>query len=253
MIEKRFATEPAGGKSRLEMKPILERVPPRRRLVADVAARLRRAILSRDLKPGERLPETELAAQLGVSRTPLREALRMLEQEALVVALPQGGVEVARLDAADADDLYELREVLDGLAARRLAAQGSREGVVGILRENVEQAKAALAEKDMERFTELNVSFHERIVEGSQNRWLGRFMPVIRMTIQLFYPVLASDVERAQQAVREHEAILEAIAGGDSEEAAERAREHARRAREALRKRLRAEEEKLRTGASDVA
>jgi len=229
----------------------LQRIPPRRRLVTDVAARLRRAILSRELKPGQRLLETELAVQLGVSRTPLREALRMLEQEALVVPLPRGGVEVALLSAADADELYELREALDGLAARRVAGQNGRDVVAGVLRENLEQAKVAVMKRDMERFTELNVSFHETIVEASGNRWLGRFIPIIRMTIQLFYPVLATDTGRAEQALEEHAAILEAIAGGDVEQAAERAREHARRARQALRERLNVEE-RLRTGGSHV-
>jgi len=218
------------------MATVLDRVT-RHRLVVEIASRLRRAILSGELAAGQRLSEVELAERLGVSRTPVREALRMLEQEALVVASPRRGVEVVRLSAADAADLYELREALDGLAARRLAAGAGAEVIAG-LADNLDRTRRALERKDMDAFLELNVAFHEMIASCSGNRWLDRFVPVIRMTIQMFHPVLAKQVERAWQAWEEHEQIYRAVRGGDAQGAERSARRHVRNARAALIKAL---------------
>jgi len=91
----------------------------RRRLVDDAAEALRKAILDGRFLPGARLRQTDLADQLAISRTPIREALVRLQQEGLVDLLPGGGVRVKLLDLDEAVELYDLREVLDGLAARR--------------------------------------------------------------------------------------------------------------------------------------
>src|SRR5690348_13675855 len=97
---------------------------PRARIVEEVLHRLRDAILSNRIPPGERLVQTELAEYFGVSRTPLREALRLLQRDGLVrVADGNGTVEVVRLSREDMIELYAIREVIDGLAARTMAEQ----------------------------------------------------------------------------------------------------------------------------------
>lgn len=205
----------------------------RRRLADEVARRLRQAILSGELRPGQKLREKELSVLLNVSRTPVREALRLLEQEALVVASGGRGVEVVRLDLADARDLYEIREVLDGLAARRAALAASADGLRA-LADNLEAAREALLKMDGMAFMELNVAFHESIAAQSGNPWLQKFIPVVRMTVQMFHPMLIRDVRRAWRALAEHERIYAALETGDSESAERSAREHVRNAKEAL-------------------
>ena len=98
----------------------------RRRLVDDAAETLRKAILDGRFLPGARLRQTDLADQLAISRTPIREALVRLQQEGLVDLLPGGGVRVKLLDLDEAVELYDLREMLDGLAARLAAGPGRR-------------------------------------------------------------------------------------------------------------------------------
>src|SRR3972149_6436766 len=105
----------------------------RRRLVDEATQTLRDAILNGRFKAGARLRQTDLAAQLAISRTPIREALGRLQQEGLIELLPGGGVRVALLDLTEAVELYDLREVLDGLAAR-LVSHRADEAALGRIR-----------------------------------------------------------------------------------------------------------------------
>ena len=155
----------------------------RRRLVDDVISHLRQLILDQELPPGTALLQTELAERLGVSRTPLREAFRILEREGLVkVANGNRTIEVARFGAAELRELYEMREVIDGLAARLLARNGLSEDLDGEL-------KALLAEMDVtaepfqpSRWFSAHLGFHVRIATCCGNSQLHSMLNLIRMT-----------------------------------------------------------------------
>src|SRR5699024_8835087 len=129
---------------------------------------LRRAILRGELKPGERLMEIQLAERLGVSRTPIREAIRKLELEGLVLMIPRKGAEVAKISARSLRDVLEVRRALEELAIE-LACQRMSEEEVGKLQKAQEDFKKAIAEGDAMKIAETDEHFHDVIYEGTQN------------------------------------------------------------------------------------
>lgn len=206
--------------------------PLKRVRLADEAARtLREAILTGEIVPGTRLNQVELATDLGISRTPLREALMKLEQEGLIELLPAGGLRVAVINLDDAVELYDVREVLDGLAAR-LAAQR----IAGPANQEIEghlaRMKACLASQDAHAWFIAHVAFHEGILRASGNRRLQALSTVVRLSIQRFHPVLLTTPNRLPEAYQEHRAIFEAIQAHDPGAAERLAREHIARAKE---------------------
>lgn len=203
----------------------------RRRLVDDAVQRLRAAILNGRVADGARLCQTDLADQLGISRTPIREALVRLQQEGLVELLPGGGVRVKVLDLDEAVELYDLREVLDGLAAR-LAA--SRIDAATLTRLDRALARQALCVErgDAGPWFAAHVAFHEEIVRAAGNRQLARLSTVIRLSIRHFHPLLLRTEHRLEHAYAEHRAIYDAIRTHDAEGAERLARAHIANAKE---------------------
>ena len=134
----------------------------RRRLVDEATQTLRDAILNGRFKAGARLRQTDLAAQLAISRTPIREALGRLQQEGLIELLPGGGVRVVLLDLTEAVELYDLREVLDGLAAR-LAAHRADEGALGRIRKALGRMAQCLARKDPNQWVGAHVAVPDEL------------------------------------------------------------------------------------------
>lgn len=208
---------------------------PRVRLVDEVAAELRDRILRGDYAPGHRLRQEQLAAEFDVSRTPVREAMRLLEREGLVLPDRVGGVRVMERDPATLVSAYELREVVDGLAAR-LAARDCGAGLAGELAEALEAQRAILnAPWDPEAWTKANTRFHGRLMEGTNNPYLRTLLPFVQMTSQVFRPMSVLGRERAAEAHAEHRAISEAVLRGDPEDAERLARAHIRGTAVALR------------------
>lgn len=203
------------------------------RLVDEVVGHLRDRILSGDYAPGAPLRQEQLAGELGVSRTPLREALRVLEREGLVTVSPGRGARVLVGDQRRLVAAYELREVLDGLAARLLAARGAAVGI-GLLETAIYAQRQALEPWDPREYTLANIRFHQTIFELSNNEFLIGQIPVVHMTSQVFMPFEVVKHSRAAHAVTEHNAILEAIKAGDGVTAEARAREHVHRTLESL-------------------
>ena len=197
----------------------------RRRLVDDATQTLRDAILNGRFLAGTRLRQTDLAAQLAISRTPIREALGRLQQEGLIELLPGGGVRVALLDLTEAAELYDLREVLDGLAAR-LAAHRSDEGALGRIRKALGRMAQCLARKDSNQWFGAHVAFHDEILRASGNKRLQGLSAVVRLSIRHFHPLLLKTENRLEDAYREHRGIYEAIAAHDAEAAERFARAH---------------------------
>jgi len=197
----------------------------RRRLVDDATQTLREAILNGRLPSGARLRQTDLAAQLHISRTPVREALGRLQHEGLVELLPRGGVRVALLDLEEAVELYDLREVLDGLAAR-LAARRASARSVAVLERALDRMARCLTRANPSQWFTAHVLFHEEIFRAAGNRRLRMLLPVVRLSIRHFHPLLLRTRHRLGQAYLEHRRIFDAIATHDPEAAEREARSH---------------------------
>ncbi len=197
----------------------------RRRLVDEVTQTLRDAILNGRFLAGTRLRQADLAAQLAISRTPIREALGRLQQEGLIELLPGGGVRVALLNLTEAVELYDLREVLDGLAAR-LAAHRAADGALGRIQKALGRMAQCLERKDPNQWFGAHVAFHDEILQASGNKRLQGLSAVVRLSIRHFHPLLLKTENRLEDAYREHRGIYEAIAAHDAEAAERFARAH---------------------------
>ena len=203
----------------------------RTRLVDQAVSTLREAILTGELASGTRLRQVQLASQLGISRTPLREALMKLEQEGLIELLPGGGLRVRLLDLDEAVELYDLREVLDGLAAR-LAAQRVTDREFREIERHLKAMKECLGRQDAHRWFVAHVSFHDAIFRASANARLQALSSVVRLSIQRFHPVLLTTPNRLADAWEEHREIFEAIRVHDADGAERLARAHIASAKE---------------------
>lgn len=197
----------------------------RTRLVDEVAALLRERIYSGLYRPGEKLRQEQLAEQLQVSRTPLREALRVLERDGLVEGLPGRGVRVVEADPSVLVEAYALRQAVDGVAAR-LAARRAGEAGVERLRALLAAQRELVDPWDAAAYTAANVEFHTAVMELSANRFVLAELPLLRMTSQVFIPVAVVPADRGRAAVEDHAGIVEAIARSAPEEAERRARAH---------------------------
>lgn len=186
---------------------------------------LRTAILEGKLKSGQRLMEVQLAEQLGVSRTPIREAIRKLELEGLVIMLPRKGAYVADMSFKDLIDVLEIRASLEGLAAS--LASGRRrdediEGLEKLAREFEESVKSG----DIEEVLKKDVEFHEYIFSLANNKKLYQIINSLWEQVHRFRVTYVSDYEASLSLVEEHNKILEAIKEGNCELAKIYATEH---------------------------
>jgi DNA-binding GntR family transcriptional regulator len=188
-----------------------------------VLAELRRRIVDGDYAQGERLTENRLAEDFGVSRNPVREALRVVETEGFVQILPRRGAVVATLDETTVRDLFSVRERLVTLAAG-LAAERATPDDIARLRALLEDASAATEAKDFDRVAELNSALHLAVIEISGNRWLASLSSAMYHHVHWVFRVGAA--QRAPHSWEEHIRVVDAIAAGDRAAAAKAAREH---------------------------
>ena len=192
--------------------------------------RLFEAILEGRLRPGQRLRETELAAALGVSRTPIREALWRLEVQGLVAHAPRKGMVIRTLEHQEITELYLMREVLEGTAAR-LAARHASEAEVLTLDEMVREDAERL--DDPEALARSNRTFHETLYRAAHNRYLLQLLAGLRASMSLLGRSSLYVEGRAAAALAEHEEIVSAISAHDSDGAEAAARRHIRSAHRA--------------------
>ena len=215
------------------------RVAPRARIVDEVLQTLRESILNHSIPPGARLVQIDLANRLGVSRTPLREAIRLLEQDGLVrVSDGNRTVEVVRLSRQDLVDLYAIREVIDGLAARTMAANGADAETKDLLANCVEIMKPAAGPFHGHDYFVAHVKFHTTILERCGNERLVSQLPLVRLTaasLRDSFPRFVTESrwtsakearQTAKVAHQEHLRVLQAIECQRPEEAEEAARVH---------------------------
>jgi DNA-binding GntR family transcriptional regulator len=219
--------------------PLFRKTPPRAALAADksesgsrsdlVYRKLRAAIESGALKPGERVMELEVAEWLEVSRTPVRDALRRLESEGMLALEPRLGLVVASLSRQATLELYVMREVLEGTAARLCARHASDSELMEL--EELVKREARL-EGQHEALVRHNRLFHEAVHRGAHNRYLEKSLSAVNDRMYLLGPSQMLLPERADSARAEHMEIFAHIRNRDPESAEAAARGHVRSAQQ---------------------
>jgi len=200
----------------------LDSYKPLRELVSDA---LREAIVNGTLRAGERLMEIQLAEDMGVSRTPVREAIRKLELEGFVVMLPRKGAYVADISIKDINEVFEIRTALDGLAAG-LAAERITEGELEQLERLLVEIGKPIEQGDLELVVEIDTRFHDVLYKASRNDRLVGIIGNLRELFQRFRTISMAFPGRIKETVEEHKRLVEAISQRDVELAQRLAREH---------------------------
>jgi len=200
----------------------LENYKPLRDIVFEY---LREAILTGKLEPAQRLMEVQLAEQLGVSRTPVREAIRKLELEGLVVMIPRKGAYVADVSLKDIIEVLEIRTALEGLAAS-LAAERMTDDEIQKLREVAEEFKQSIKTANVDLMVQKDIEFHEMIFTSTNNQKLVSMNHALREQVYRFRITYISDFDTSETLIKEHKEILDAISKRNPSKAMENAMKH---------------------------
>lgn len=186
-------------------------------LHVQVLSQIRGMILSGKAAPGQTLAETELAAQLGVSRGPIRDALKVLERERLVVSNPRRRAHVATLNAKDAEEIYSLRRSLELLASQR-AIENATQTDLDEMEDVLGRMQRALDENDFIAMSHLDAAFHDVIYRASDHNRLYQLWQEIRAQVTFFLVSReASPITSQSIMIDEHRALLEALADRDAD------------------------------------
>ena len=189
---------------------------------------LRRGIMQGDLKPGERLMEIKLANRLGVSRTPIREAIRMLELEGLVVMIPRKGAQVAEITEKDLKDVLEVRMGLEELAVK-FACQRITEEQLDNLYHASRKFEEAVKREDLTELAQADVDFHDLIYKATGNERLVQLLNNIREQMYRYRVEYLKDEEIRGSLVQEHDTLLEKLSQRDLEGAKQVTQSHIER------------------------
>lgn len=198
-----------------------------------VYERIKEMILNGTLEPGQKIKQESLAAELGVSRTPLLKAFQMLENEFLVESVPRRGIFVKRIDLSEILDAFECREVLEGVAARRAA--------INITDKEIEELKELFApfngdgKDDLLAYQEADHHFHKKLVNISENKLLTKLDLFSNLLVRTYQNGL---IRGPEETLPEHYAIIEALEEHNSEEAERLARLHLEMSEKSIIKRL---------------
>ncbi len=218
-------------KKQRRLVPItLDSYKPLREIVFET---LRDAIINQVLEPGERLMEIQMADEMGVSRTPVREAIRKLELEGLVIMVPRKGAYVAGISVKDIHEVFEVRTSLEGLAAS-LAAQRITPEELDEMERNLFLEAGELAENNLRSIVEIDTSFHDLLYKAAKNQKLFQMVNNLQEQLQRFRSASLARPGRSKTALEEHRKILEALALGDSKLAQKLAMEHIESAETAM-------------------
>ncbi len=198
-----------------------------RALYEEVAELLRQRIFSRELEPGSWIDELKLAEEYGISRTPLREALKVLAAEGLVTMKVRRGAYVTEVTEADLADVYHLLALLESDAASVVADKATDAQLRELQSLHQQLEKAVSPEHtDRERFFEINERFHMRLLEIANNRWRDQVVADLRKVMKLnrHHSLLKSG--RVEESLQEHRAIIEALLARDPALAMQRMQAH---------------------------
>ncbi|MGJ3523306.1 GntR family transcriptional regulator [Nitratidesulfovibrio sp. D1] len=191
----------------------------------EVTRMLKRMIIDGELEPGQRLVEDRLAAELGISRTPLREALHRLEQEGLLQKRSAGGYVLRPFDAEEVEEAVQVRALLEARVAA-LAARRAGPDQVQALRANLAAFRAAAAGGDLARLAELNTEFHLLLRAAGGSMLLARLLDEIEGVVERIIRALVPLREAGEWSDHDHARIVAAIEAGDADGAAEAMRAH---------------------------
>jgi len=205
-----------------------------------VCAALRDAIKRGILEPGERLMEVQLAEELGISRTPVREAIRKLEQEGYVIMMPRRGTYVSDVSVKDVKEIFEIRSALESLAIS-LATMRIEPEELEKLQTLLEEIGGHIENNDIEKIVATDVEFHGLLYQVSRNERLVTIISNLKEQLARFRTLSMSYPGRLQETLAEHRAMVEAIAAGDVDLAREAAERHMEQAEETLLKAMRKE------------
>ena len=196
---------------------------------------LRTAILKGELKPGERLMELQLAAKLGVSRTPIREAIRMLEQEGLAKTIPRKGAEVAKMTEKDMMDVLKVRTALEELAVVT-SCDLITDKELEQARDAMERFEACTKGSDVVEMAKIDMEFHDIINQASDNPKLMGILKNLKEQIYRYRVEYLKDSSSYKRLIKEHRQLYEAISAGDKEAAAACLRKHLHNQEETVKK-----------------
>jgi DNA-binding GntR family transcriptional regulator len=202
-------------------------------LVNQAYKELKRVILEHQVPLGGKLNEAEFAAALGISRTPVREAVNRLEKEGLVEILPQRGAFVVRCSEKDIFELFLIRENLEGLAARLAAERITEENLIN-LESCIQGFREPFTEKEIQRYAEEDFRFHQTIVMLSDSQRLIKLISTLHDHIRIFRLTTIGLSDRMKVSLEEHHLIIEAFRSKDAEGSEKRVRQHIRHVREGV-------------------
>ncbi|MDR0963147.1 MAG: GntR family transcriptional regulator, partial [Clostridium sp.] len=178
-----------------------------------------------DLKPGDRLPEPQLASRLGVSRTPIREAIRILEAEGLVTMVARRGAQVAQIDEKSLRDVMEVRRALDVLSVE-LACERISQSELVTLRAACEAFEDAVKTKELHKIAQADVDFHETIVKASGNPRLLQLVNHLSLQVYRYRYEHIKEYEQHARLIQEHRVMYDSIVKKDKETAGNAASNH---------------------------
>lgn len=194
-----------------------------RALYQDVAELLRQRIFARDLAPGDWIDELRIAEELGISRTPLREAIKVLAAEGLVTMKLRRGAYVTEVNEKDLRDVYHLLSLLEADAAESVASNATNADMARLvdLHHQLGQVTA-----DRDRFFEINEAFHIQLLVTANNRWRDQVVADLRKVMKLNRHHSLFKSGRVEQSLAEHQAIVDALIARDGKAAAQAMRDH---------------------------
>ena len=197
----------------------------RRALYQQVADRLRKRIYDQDLRPGDPIDEKELCAAFGISRTPVREALKVLASESLVDLIPNRGCRVRHLDRGELSDLFPVMAVLEGLCAREAVERSGPEDLLRLEALHIQLEQLAAA-GDVHGYYDTKFRFHQAVQELSRNRWLQRQAAELRKILRLARHHQLTVAGRLQQSLEEHRRMMDGFRRRDAEAVERTMKEH---------------------------
>jgi DNA-binding GntR family transcriptional regulator len=219
----------------------LNAIGERKSLGEDVYDHLKQAIIDQDIEPGARLVENRIAQMLGISRTPLREALHKLEREDWIEKIPSGGFKVVTLTREDIEETFGIRSVLEAYAAR-LAAQKHRTSDLIPLEKVMTQFQECLEKKQTARLPEINTEFHDLLYAMSDSPRLIKMISQLQAQISRFRQIILKQTSFALESCQDHIDMLSAMKQRDADRVESLVRAHILKGKQAVIHRIKEED-----------
>jgi len=194
-------------------------------IAQEVAADIKSAIVNGMIKPGEKINETQIARDMGISRSPVREALQMLKKEGVVVSIPYKGTFVNLLGKKDIEDIYIIRGLLEAYAIEKVI-ENKNEKILKCLRKNVEDIEKDVEKKHLKELVGNDIEFHRNICNFSGNKKLIDIWEGFQMQIEVLINLESGFYERFQLLAVEHRELLSLIIEGKVKQAQEKIKAH---------------------------